>query len=105
MRGETFIFSYLLRQIYARRLSAYGGNEENLIFPFKNYIEHYINVSEIKDISLVKYVDNKLNEKELENYITELVSEIPRLEKALKKLKVSNKGTKQAVDLILKQIH
>lgn len=76
-----------------------------LIFPFKNYIEHYINVSEIKDISLVKYVDNRLNEKELENYITELVSEIPRLEKALKKLKVSNKGTKQAVDLILKQIH
>lgn len=76
-----------------------------LVFPFKNYIEHYINVSEMKEFSLVKYIDSGLNEKELENYIRELIESSPELEKKLNKLKIGSKGTKEAVNLILKQIH
>src|SRR3990167_5531515 len=45
-----------------------------LIFPFKNYIEHYINVSEMKEFSLVKYVDSGLSEKQLESFIKELIN-------------------------------
>jgi len=76
-----------------------------LIFPFKNYIEHYINVSEMKEFSLVKYVDSELKEKQLESFIKELINKHKILEKKLKKLKLIDKGTKEAVDIILKQIH
>ncbi len=75
-----------------------------LIFPFKNYVEHYINVSELGNISLVKYIDESIKEKELKGYLEELIKKSPELEKNLKKLKIGTKGTKEAVDIILKQI-
>ena len=75
-----------------------------LVFPFKNYVEHYINVSELGNLSLVKYIDENVKEKELKKCIEELIKKSPELEKNLKKLNVGTKGTKEAVDIILKQI-
>lgn len=75
-----------------------------LIFPFKNYVEHYINVSELGNLSLVKYIDENIKEKELKKYLEELIKKSPELERNLKKLKIGTKGTKEAVDIILKQI-
>ena len=59
----------------------------------------------MKEFSLVKYVDSGLSEKQLESFIKELINKHKILEKKLKKLKLIDKGTKEAVDIILKQIH
>ena len=75
-----------------------------LVFPFKNYVEHYINVSELGNLSLVKYIDENIQEKELKKYLEELIKKSPEFEKNLKRLNIGTKGTEEAVDLILKQI-
>lgn len=76
----------------------------SLVFPFKNYVEHYINVSELGNLSLVRYISENIQEKELKKYIIELIKKSPELEKNLKKVKIGTKGTKEAVDIILRQI-
>ena len=57
----------------------------------------------MKEFSLVKYVDSELKEKQLESFIKELINKHKILERRLKKLKLIDKGTKEAVDIILKE--
>ena len=73
-----------------------------LVFPFKNYVEHYINLDQIHDYVLAKYIDESMDEKTMEEYIRELLKESPRLKKNLNKLSFPKNGAREAAEIILR---
>src|SRR3989344_1099904 len=73
-----------------------------LIFPFKNYIEHYINVHRLEDLALIKHISNSVKEKELKEYIQELLGKLDLFENNIRKSQIQSNGTKEAVKLILR---
>ena len=81
---------------------AFVYKKPSLIFPFKNYIEHYINVYKMDSYALIKHIDDTITEEQLTTYIQELLEKSPELEKNLKKLNIKKNGTQEAVKLILR---
>ena len=74
----------------------------SLVFPFKNYIEHYLNVHELQECILTKYIDDTITEKDLESYIRELLLKSKALEKKLQHLRFPINGAQEAAKVILK---
>lgn len=72
-----------------------------LVFPFKNYIEHYLNVHELDNLILTKYIDDSISEKDLQAYIQELLLNSKSLEKKLERLKFPVNGARDAARIIL----
>lgn len=73
-----------------------------LVFPFKNYIEHYLNVYELSSLILTKYIDDTISEQDLQSYLQELLLKSKQLEKNLQHLKFPVNGTREAAEIILK---
>ena len=73
-----------------------------LVFPFKNYIEHYVNVHNLENLALVKHIHNGIKEHELESYIKELLANKEKLKKNLRKININKNGTLEAVNIIIR---
>ena len=73
-----------------------------LVFPFRNYVEHYINVSSLRSYIIPRYINSNIEEEQLSEYIKELLDKAPELEKALQKLTFPVNGAKEAAEIILR---
>ena len=73
----------------------------SLVFPFKNYIEHYINIEELHDYILAKNIDKHVSEEQLTTYIKELLKVSSKLKTQLNKLHITKNGAKEAAEIIL----
>ena len=72
-----------------------------LVFPFKHYIEHYINLDELENLVMVKDLQ-EISENEVENSITYFLEKINTLEKNIKRLNVKGDGASKAFNIIFK---
>ena len=72
-----------------------------MVFPFKNYIEHYVNVYNLEDIMMVRDLIN-ISQDEIEDSVNSFLNKINILEKNIKKLNVKGNGASQAYNIIFK---
>ena len=72
-----------------------------MVFPFKNYIEHYVNVYNLEDIMMVRDLIN-ISQDEIEDSVNSFLNKINILEKNIRKLNVKGNGASQAYNIIFK---
>ena len=73
-----------------------------LVFPFKHYVEHYINVYKLEDFIMVRDLQ-LVSQEEIEDSIKTFLNKINELEKNMKKLNVKGDGASRAFEIIFNQ--
>ncbi|MAG47378.1 hypothetical protein CL617_02135 [archaeon] len=70
-----------------------------LIFPFKNYLEHYVNVYGLDDIATIRYLDN-ISFEIINESVKEFLRNIPVLQGRINEMNVKGNGASQAYKII-----
>ncbi len=70
-----------------------------LVFPFKHYVEHYINVYKLEDLIMVRDLQ-LISKDEVEDSIKTFLNKINILEKNIKKLNIKGDGASEAFEII-----